>query len=105
MNEIKCIQCGKIFTSDTWNASLCSKACRVMRQRANSKRYREEEKQRKIEDGVLDGRRKNVIKRRDGKLMADLTRDAIKARKIGVTYGKYIAIYKGRTIHGKDYTV
>ena len=93
--KIKCMVCGEIFTSDSWNASICSDECRKVRNRERMARERAE-----LKEGseIYDGRRKKVEKHIS--TMKQLTNDAIEARKRGITYGKYIAFVKGRTKRG-----
>lgn len=100
--KVVCIQCGKTFTPLSWNAKLCSTSCKRIRQAEYSKARREKEKEERKDEVVIDRRRKP---KRFVSTMEDLTNDAIEANKIGVTYGQYIALYKGRGKHGKDYTV
>lgn len=97
--RIKCAVCGEVFISDTWNASLCSDKCRRARQVAYNKANRERERERlKTGSVIYDGRRKQVEKIKS--TMNQLTNDAIEAKKRGMTYGKYIAVVKGRTGRG-----
>ena len=90
--KIKCVVCGEIFISDTWNASICSDKCRAIRSRERAAKERA-----KLKEGaeIYDGRRKKVEKHIS--TMKQLTNDAIEARKRGMTYGQYIALAKGRT--------
>lgn len=89
--KIKCLVCGEIFTSDSWNASICSDKCRTIRNRQRMARERAE-----LKEGVeiYDARRKPA---KFVSTMKQLTNDAVEARKRGMTYGKYIAFAKGRT--------
>lgn len=95
VRKIKCMVCGEIFTSDSWNASICSDECRKVRNRERVARERAE-----LKEGaeIYDGRRKKVEKHIS--TMKQLTKDAIEANKRGITYGKYIAFVKGRTKRG-----
>lgn len=92
--KIKCMVCGEIFTSDSWNASICSDECRKIRNRQRVARERAE-----LKEGaeIYDARRKPT---KFVSTMKQLTADAIEANKRGITYGKYIAFVKGRTKRG-----
>lgn len=89
--RIKCVVCGKVFITDTWNASICSDECRKIRNRQRVARERAE-----LKEGaeIYDARRKPT---KFVSTMKQLTADAIEANKRGITYGKYIAFVKGRT--------
>lgn len=92
--RIKCVVCGEIFISDTWNASICSDECRKVRNRERMARERAE-----LKEGseIYDARKKPT---KFVSTMKQLTKDAIEANKRGITYGKYIAFVKGRTKRG-----
>lgn len=92
--RIKCVVCGEIFMSDSWNASICSDECRKVRNRERMARERAE-----LKEGseIYDARRKPT---KFVSTMKQLTADAIEANKRGITYGKYIAFVKGRTKRG-----
>lgn len=92
--EIKCMVCGEIFISDSWNASICSDECRKVRNRERMARERAE-----LKEGseIYDARKKPT---KFVSTMKQLTKDAIEANKRGITYGKYIAFVKGRTKRG-----
>lgn len=88
--EIKCIICGNVFQTNTWNASLCSRKCRLERSRLYNRERRLREKEERKNEQVIDNRTKSTIKR-NPEPMKQLTRDAIEARKAGMTYGKFMA--------------
>lgn len=96
--RIRCIQCGQIFLSDHWNASVCGEECRKIRQLEASRRNRQRARE-EMKEGtqVYDARKKP---KKFVSTMNQLTADAIQARKRGMTYGKYIAFAKGRTGRG-----
>ena len=96
--EIVCKVCGKTFCSNIWNAMICSDKCRREMQIIQNRAKREREKAQRMAEPHLDNREKRTVKVRS--TMKQLTRDAIEAHKLGVTYGKYIAYYKGRKLHG-----
>ena len=95
MRQIKCIQCGGMFYTNSWNASLCSKECRRMRQIEVSREARRiAREEMKEASKIYDGRKKKTEKHKS--TMKQLTNDAIEANKMGVTYGIYISRYKGK---------
>ena len=100
--KIKCAACGEIFISDSWKASLCSDECRRAKQieqnRERRQRLKAERANRPKVEPIYDGRTKQTVKHKS--TMAQLTADAIEAHKRGMTYGKYIALAKGRTRRG-----
>ena len=92
---INCTICGKLFEAHSLNATMCSDKCR----RVNSIEHNRKRRQMmKAEPKIYDGRTKQTVKFKS--TMAQLTADAIEARKAGMTYGKYIALHKGRTQRG-----
>lgn len=69
--------------SDKWNASLCSDECRKIRNRE-----KKNERQRADREGMIDNRRKPP---KFKSTMKQLTKDAVEAKKEGMSYGRYIA--------------
>ena len=99
MKEVVCRECGKTFVTSSWNASLCSDECKLQRRIKYKREKRKNDRNRLKEDSkVYDGRKKMTEKHIS--TMAQLTNDAIEAHKRGMTYGKYIALAKGRTGRG-----
>ena len=97
MIETRCKVCGKVFTTNIANALMCSDECRRIMQIEHNRARRQREKQLRKEMPLIDNRRKPPKLK---STMGQLTNDAIEARKLGVTYGKYIAYYKGRKTYG-----
>lgn len=87
--EAKCIVCGKVFLTMSFNAVLCSDECRKIQNVENNRKRRERERAEKTKGPRYDGREKQITKHKS--TMDDLTRDAIEANKKGMTYGKYMA--------------
>lgn len=83
--KIKCVVCGEIFVSDTWNASICSDECRKLRNRQRMAKEREAIKQ---GSEIYDARKKPP---KFKSTMRQLTKDAVEAKKEGMSYGRYIA--------------
>lgn len=90
MKEIVCKVCGKKFTTNRWNASMCSAECKRERRRQYSANVRQAEREYRKQNPVIDNRFK-VHRERKTDHMEKLTRDAIQARKEGLTYGRYMA--------------
>ena len=95
---INCVVCGKLFEAHSLNATLCSDECRRAKQieqnRERRQRLKAERANRPKVEPIYDGRTKQTVKHKS--TMAQLTADAIEARRRGMTYGKYIALVKGR---------
>lgn len=91
-----CRWCGKEFiNTDGKNRLSCSKKCayefnRDYAHRAE-KELRENDKQIKM---MTKSSRKST--KTNSREMDQLTKDAIAAQKLGISYGKYIAFYKGK---------
>lgn len=87
--EMTCKVCGKTFMARTQTALMCSDECRramqIEQNRARKARLRAEKLSRPAE---------KKVEKRKGDGMKQLTIDAIEARKKGMTYGKYIALFK-----------
>lgn len=96
--RIKCAVCGEIFISNSWNASLCSDKCRKEKQVNNSRLARQRAREEMKEGSQIYDARKKPPKFKS--TMRQLTNDAIEAHKRGMSYGKYIALVKGRTGRG-----
>lgn len=97
MIETRCRVCGTLFTSPFACALYCSDECRRAGQIERSRINRQREKERNKEMPLIDNRRKPP---KFKSTMGQLTNDAIEVHKLGVTYGKYIAYYKGRKTYG-----
>ncbi len=97
MIETRCRVCGTLFTTPFACALYCSDECRRINQIERNKRNRQKEKLLRQEEPHIDRRRKPPKLK---STMGQLTNDAIEARKLGVTYGKYIAYYKRRKTYG-----
>ena len=92
--EITCKVCGGVFYSNVWNAQICSDKCRREIQIMQNREKREREKAQRMAEPHLDNRQKSTSKIKS--TMNQLTNDAIEARRRGMTYGRYIALCKGR---------
>ena len=95
--EMTCKVCGKTFMARTGTALMCSDECRramqIAQNRARKARLRAEKLSRPAGRPPKEPTEKKVEKRK-GDGMKQLTIDAIEARKKGMTYGKYIALFK-----------
>ena len=96
---INCTICGKLFEAHSLNATMCSDKCRRVNSiEHNRKRRQMMKEQRANEPKIYDGRTNQTVKFKS--TMGQLTNDAVEARRLGLTYGKYIALHKGRTQRG-----
>ena len=94
--EMTCKVCGKTFLARTGTALMCSDECRramqIKQNRARKARLRAERLSKPGRPPKEPTEKK--VEKRKGDGMKQLTIDAIEARKKGMTYGKYIALFK-----------
>lgn len=90
-DDKNCVVCGRLFTPKSGNAKTCSVHCSRKLQaltRRNNYSYDAE-----LKRGLTVAEQKE--KKKHG--MDQLTRDAVAAKKHGVSYGRYINIVKNKT--------
>jgi len=80
MREGKCVICGKSFIYNRGKKTTCSDECARERNRITSREYKRE----------MTAKRKEPKK-----VKSDLNNDLQAARKLGMSYGNYIAYVKG----------
>ena len=87
--EKYCVICGKEYQPTSGKQKTCSERCKkIEKARYQAEWYRE----RKNEGEHYD--KTKVEKPKKPKKKDSLTADAVAAHKLGVSYGKYIALYK-----------
>lgn len=87
--EKYCVICGKEYQPTSGKQKTCSERCKkIEKARYQAEWYRE----RKIEGIHYD--KTEPEKPKKPKKKDSLTADAVAAHKLGVSYGKYIALYK-----------
>ena len=83
--EIRCRECGAMFISTSLNKSYCSNECRA---RARRRRRGEPEEP---EEAIEEQKPQKAVRHKG----AGLDADARAARKLGMSYGQYMAKYGG----------
>ena len=92
--EISCMMCGVVFTPLSGNQRCCA-SCK----KAAKKKYQHEWYTRRnpVNRTMHYNTGENAVKTKPFvSTMNQLTKDTVDAKNMGVTYGQYIAFYKGR---------
>lgn len=82
LREGKCVICGRSFMYDRGKKITCSEECAIKRNRIRSAEYKAEQ------------RKKPKVPRKK-KVKANLNKDLKEARKLGLSYGMYMAVMHG----------
>lgn len=89
MREGKCVICGKSFIYDKGKKITCSSECAAQRNRIKNCEYKREVRKKFRADEQAYNPKSTKKKAED-----NLNKDLIEARKLGMSYGTYIAIGK-----------